>query len=183
LKAIDSRNNVPSVEEVPIAVGTAEQEVSHKIYRVFFGEKGEFQIPFNTVTDAHVDVNDDRIIEEHHDIFISRKERVRSKKAGHTGRVNSYDIPNNDDPEAVDEGSIMALRREVLGSSIFGCSPCSSGVSIESPPVWSPNESPLVCGHLPGSSVDPKNSSPCSSRDTSTSGRRRNSISGSIAFN
>ncbi|VDM70442.1 unnamed protein product [Strongylus vulgaris] len=140
--------------------------------------------PDASISGASFQVTNSQRIEEHHDISVKRRERVRCKNKSHVAKLSEAESRDTDEHELIDEDTILSLRREnfffdkcfllVLGSSILGTSPCSSGVSIESPPVWSPRGSPPAAGQLFKLSEQTDNSSvPLSSSDSPAIGGRK----------
>ncbi|KAK6024478.1 hypothetical protein OSTOST_09708 [Ostertagia ostertagi] len=86
-------------------------------------------------------------IEEPVAINVVRKEKgVRRKRLSHS---ESHEISDShyDDTISIDENTLLALRRQVLGDAFVSDSPCMSGVSINSTPTWSSRDSPKSNDH------------------------------------
>ncbi|RCN46449.1 hypothetical protein ANCCAN_07537, partial [Ancylostoma caninum] len=112
-------------------------------------------------------------VTEDTDVFVKRKEKIRCKKENHMESPDVYDHRDTSQ-RTIDEETILALRREVLGNSVLSSSPCGSGISIESPPTWSPRDSPHISGlHMKSSDSTKASSTPSSSRDSPPGGSRK----------
>ncbi|XGW02015.1 hypothetical protein V3C99_014240 [Haemonchus contortus] len=75
-------------------------------------------------------------------ITVVRKEKgARRKKLSHS---DSYDVieKQQDDSISIDESTLLALRRHVLGDAFSSESPSMAGVSFNSTPTWSSRNSP-----------------------------------------
>ncbi|ETN70556.1 hypothetical protein NECAME_14686, partial [Necator americanus] len=119
------------------------------------------------------------IIEEHHDVFVKRKEKIRCKKGSRSENMDGFGAVETEDQVTIDEGTILALRKEVLGNNILCSSPCSSGASMEETLTCSPGESPLISGlYMKASDCTKTSSTPSSSRDSSTVRRGQLTLQG-----
>ncbi|KAK6756907.1 hypothetical protein RB195_014997 [Necator americanus] len=124
-------------------------------------------------------VNIPPIIKEHHDVFVKRKEKIRCKKGSRSENMDRFGAVETENQVTIDEGTILALRKEVLGNNILCSSPCSSGASMEETLTCSPGESPLISGlYMKASDCTKTSSTPSSSRDSSTVRRGQLTLQG-----
>ncbi|EYC17419.1 hypothetical protein Y032_0030g2035 [Ancylostoma ceylanicum] len=111
---------------------------------------------------------------EENDVFVKRREKIRCKKENCMENSDVDELHDNDGQRTIDEETIFMLRKEVLGNNVLGSSPCGSGISIESPPTWSPRDSPYISGlHMKSADCTKASSTPCSSRDSPPAGNRK----------